>query len=115
MEALLAVAIGVLFGCGIFLMLRRSVLRLIIGLVLLSHGVNLILFLVGRLKKGGIPVQEGLLPPDPSRVTDPLVQALVLTAIVISFGVTAFILVAAYRVHQEYESDDLDELRRLKG
>ena len=110
MEALLSVAIGVLFACGIFLMLRRSLLRLIIGLALLSHGVNLLLFTMGGLTKAAVPVLgEG------SSFADPLVQALILTAIVISFGVTAFILVAAYRIHQEYHTDDLDDLRRLKG
>ena len=124
MEALMSIAIGFMFACGTFLMLRRSILRLIVGIVLLSHGVNLLLFTMGGLKKSpflgnpepAIPV----LSPDPGPIdaslfADPLVQALILTAIVISFGVTAFLLVAGYRAQQEYNTDDLDELRRLRG
>ncbi|MDY6833399.1 MAG: Na(+)/H(+) antiporter subunit C [Chloroflexota bacterium] len=112
MEGLMAIVIGVLFAAGLFLMLRRSLLRLILGVALMSHAVNMLIFVMGGLRRGGIPVgaEEEL-----SGATDPLVQALILTAIVISFGVTALFLVVAYRAHQEHGTDDLDEMRELKG
>ena len=115
-EGLMAIVVGVLFSCGIFLMLRRSLLRVILGIVLLSHGVNLLIFIMGGLRGGAVPVgtQEEVAEAA-SHPTDPLVQALILTAIVISFGVTAMLLVVAYRSHQEHKTDDVDKLRGLKG
>jgi multicomponent Na+:H+ antiporter subunit C len=112
MEGLIAIVVGVLFACGIFLMLQKSFLRLILGLCLMSHGANLLLFTMGGLVRGAIPVGTG---GGVANCTDPLVQALILTAIVISFGVTALLLVVAYRTHQEHNTDDLDELKELKG
>lgn len=124
MEALFAITIGLIFACGIFLMLRGSILRMIMGLCLMSHGVHLLIFVMGGLKKSplfgspdsAIPVVVNT--PNVEQVTrfaDPLVQALILTSIVISFGMIAFLLVAGYRAQQEYDTDNLDELRRLKG
>jgi len=110
MKVLMAIIIGYLFSCGLYLLLGRSLLKVIIGLSLISHASNLLLFLMGGLKKGAIPV----IGETPSH-TDPLVQALILTAIVISFGVTAFLLVVALRAHEEYGSDDLDDMREIKG
>ena len=109
MESLMAIVTGVLFAAGVYLMLRRSLLRLILGLCLMSHGVNLLLFTMGGLARKAAPILGG------EKYTDPLVQALILTAIVISFGVTALLLVVAYRSHQENQSDDIDQSRRLKG
>ena len=112
MEALLSVAIGVIFGTSVYLMMRGSILRLAIGLVLMAHGANLLLFTMGGLRQEGVPVLGMTVP---SGFTDPLVQALILTAIVISFGVTAFLLVVVYRIHQEEGTDGTDDLRRLRG
>lgn len=109
MENLMAIVVGVIFSAGIYLMLRRSLIRIILGISLISHAVNLLLFTMGGLARNAVPVIEG------ESYTDPLVQALILTAIVISFGVTALILVVAYRSHQANRSDDIDESRRLKG
>jgi multicomponent Na+:H+ antiporter subunit C len=109
MENLMAIVVGVMFSAGIYLMLRRSLIRIILGICLLSHGVNLLLFTMGGLARKAVPVLGG------DSYTDPLVQALILTAIVISFGVTALMLVVAYRSHQTNRSDDIDESRRLKG
>jgi multicomponent Na+:H+ antiporter subunit C len=67
---------------------------------------------MGGLVRGVIPVGTG---EEVANCTDPLVQALILTAIVISFGVTALLLVVAYRAHQEHITDDLDELKELRG
>ncbi|GAB4433731.1 MAG: NADH-quinone oxidoreductase subunit K [Chloroflexi bacterium OHK40] len=110
MVLLLAIAIGSLFGGAIYLMLRRSVVKLILGLVLLSHGVNLLIFVMGDgVRRGAPPIvdAQGLPPPG---VADPLVQALILTAIVISFGLTAFVLALAYRANQAVGTDDLDDM-----
>jgi len=111
MVVLLAIAIGSLFGGAIYLMLRRSVVKLILGLVLLSHGVNLLIFVMGDGVRRGVPpivdYETGAIPPG---AADPLVQALILTAIVISFGITAFVLALAYRANHAVGTDDLDDM-----
>ncbi len=108
METVMSVVVGMLFTCGTVLLLKRSLLQVIVGLCLLSHGANLSLIIAGGLKRGGPPILGvGAGPP----FTDPLPQALVLTAIVISFGMTAFALVLAYRTRQECDTDNLDELQ----
>src|SRR5690554_4225670 len=110
MTLLLAVVIGVLYAGGLYMMLRRSMGTLIIGLALLSHAANLLIFTVSGLSRGGPP----LLLPDgtpPAHVSDPLPQALVLTAIVIGFGVLAFAVALMERTYQLTGTDDLDKLR----
>ncbi len=111
METILAVVIGVLYATGIYMMLRRSLVKLIIGLSLLSNGANLLIFTVGRLTRARAPfVPEGadaLQPP----YADPLPQALILTAIVISFGVLGFVVVLFHRAYQTVGTDDLDEMK----
>jgi multicomponent Na+:H+ antiporter subunit C len=110
MELLLAVASGVLYAAGIYLMLRRRLAQLIIGLGLLSNGTNLLIFTAGGLTRGHPPVVPAgvdvLVPP----YADPVPQALVLTAIVIGFGLLAFLLVLAHRVHATVGTDDVDAL-----
>src|SRR4029079_5592854 len=97
MEVLLALSSGVLYAAGIYLMLRRRLAQLIIGLGLLSNGTNLLIFTAGGLSRARQPVVAAgvtvLAPP----YADPVPQALVLTAIVIGFGLTAFSLVLAHR------------------
>lgn len=109
MIVLLAVAIGVLFACAVYLLLRRNVVRLILGLTLLAHGVNLLIFAMSKtgLRAGAPPIDGQV---DPALMTDPIPQALILTAIVISFGITAFLLALAVRTAQTVHSDDLDAL-----
>jgi multicomponent Na+:H+ antiporter subunit C len=107
MEILMAIVAGVLFMAATYLMLSKSLLRIIIGTGLLSHGAHLLILTMGGLKKGAAP----LLGEEASSYVDPLPQALILTAIVISFGVTSFLLVLAYRAYQELGSDDMDQLR----
>ncbi|MGG0474859.1 Na(+)/H(+) antiporter subunit C [Priestia aryabhattai] len=107
MEILMSIAAGILFTAAVYLMLSRSLLRIIIGTGLLSHGVHLLILTMGELKGGSVP----LLGEKASSYTDPLPQALILTAIVISFGVTSFFLVLAYRAYQELGTDDMDKLR----
>ena len=112
MEVLLAVAAGVLYASGTYLMLRRRLAQLIIGLGLLSNGTNLLIFTAGGLTRARPPVvpegAERLVAP----YADPVPQALVLTAIVIGFGLLAFSLVLVHRVHETTGTDDVDEVGR---
>jgi len=107
MEVLMAILSGILFMAATYLILSRSLIRIIIGTGLLSHGAHLLILTMGGLKKGTVP----LLGENAASYTDPLPQALILTAIVISFGVTALFLVLAYRAYQELGTDDMDKLR----
>lgn len=111
METVMAVVVGGLFAAGIYLMLRRSIVKLAIGLVLLSQSANLLIFTAAGFTPGRPPlVPSGeSVPPEP--FADPLPQALILTAIVISFGVLAFTLVLIKRAYQTVGTDDLDEMR----
>ena len=112
MEVLLALAAGVLYASGIYLMLRRRLAQLIIGLGLLSNGTNLLIFTAGGLTRARPPVvPEGSAALEPP-YADPVPQALVLTAIVIGFGLLAFSLVLAHRVHEAAGSDDVDDVGR---
>lgn len=92
MEMVLAIAIGVLTASGIWLLLRPRTFQVILGLSLLSYAVNMFIYAMGRLKVDAPPI-VGTGTVDPSRFDDPLPQALVLTAIVISFAMTALLLV----------------------
>lgn len=105
MELLMIGVIGVLFGCGTYLLLQANLLQIIVGLALFSHGANLALMVSGGLKRGRPPLLTIGAP-----YADPLPQALILTAIVISFGVTAFALVLAFRTKQVCGSNDVDDL-----
>ena len=110
MTALLAIVVGVLYSAGLYMMMRRSIVKLIIGLALLGHAGNLLIFTAGGLTRGAPPlVPEGASAPT-SPVADPLPQALILTAIVISFGVLAFALVLIQRAHRVVGSDDIDAI-----
>ncbi len=112
MLLMFALAIGVIFACGVYLMLRRALLRLVIGLALLTYGVNLLLFAMGDLSRRGAPIID-VTPVE--EMADPIPQALILTSIVISFGVLAFTLALAYRANQVAESDDLVDVEDLEG
>ena len=93
MELIFALAVGILTASGVWLLLRPRTFQVIIGLSLVSYAVNLFIFGMGRLRVGAPPVLDNTDAIDPSRYTDPLPQALVLTAIVISFAMTALFLV----------------------
>jgi multicomponent Na+:H+ antiporter subunit C len=107
----LAIVIGLLYAAGLYLVMRRSMVKLILGLALLAHAANLLIFTVGGLTRGGTPIvprgEDALVPPFP----DPVPEALVLTAIVIGFAVQAFALVLVKRAHRETGTDDMDALR----
>ena len=93
MEIVLAIAIGVLTGSGVWLLLRPRTFQVIMGLSLLSYAVNLFIFCMGRLSIDQEPVLQAGLPPALLHYDDPMPQALVLTAIVIGFAMTALFLV----------------------
>ncbi|WP_208926380.1 Na(+)/H(+) antiporter subunit C [Desulfitobacterium hafniense] len=107
METLMAIVIGILFTIGTYLILSKTLLRIILGTSIIGHGVNLLILTMGGLKKGGPP----LLGLKESLFTDPLPQALLLTAIVINFATTALFLVLSYRTYNVLGSDDLEALR----
>jgi multicomponent K+:H+ antiporter subunit C len=107
-ELLLSIGLGVLAASGVWLLLRARVFDLIVGLTLLSYAVNVFIFLTGRVRVGAPPIVDGKLAPTLASYADPLPQALVLTAIVISFAMTALILVIALRANAETGSDHVD-------
>ena len=109
MEFLLAIVAGVLYATGFYLMLRRRLAQLIIGLGLLSNGSNILIFSAAGVTRGRPPLVAGSAVTAAS-FADPVPQSLILTAIVIGFGVLAFSLVLAHRVHQSVGSDDVDEV-----
>lgn len=110
MDLVLPFAVGSLIAAGLYMMMRRSTIKLLIGLALLSHGANLLIFTAAGLTRGYPPlIPEGEeLPPQP--YADPLPQALILTAIVISFGLLAFSIALVFRSYHVTETDDLDDL-----
>lgn len=110
MELLLAITIGLLYASGIYMMLRRSLVKLIMGIILLGNGVNLLIYLLGRITKGSSPIIPEDLSTFAEAYADPVPQALVLTAIVISFGLQAFAIILIKRVYKVVNTDDLDEL-----
>ena len=103
MELMYALLVGLLTSCGVFLMLRARTFPVVIGLTLLSYAVNLFLFAMGRIGEAVPAVLS-----DRTDYADPLPQALVLTAIVIGFAMTAFALVLALRAQGELDSDHVD-------
>ena len=108
MELMVAIFVGVLTGTGIYLTLRARTFDLVLGLTLLSYAVNLLIFVMGRLTVGRPPILDGSHASTLASYADPLPQALVLTAIVISFAMTALLLVIALVTHAETGSDHVD-------
>lgn len=110
MEALLAVMAGVLYGTGIYLMLRRRLAQLIIGIGLLSHGSNVLILTAAGITRARPPLVAAGDVTVTASYADPVPQSLILTSIVIGFGVLAFALVLADRVHRWAGTDDIDEI-----
>jgi multicomponent Na+:H+ antiporter subunit C len=109
MELLLAITAGVLYATGVYLMLRRRLAQLIIGLSLLSNGSNVLILAAAGVTRGKPPLITAT-STTAAQFADPVPQSLILTAIVIGFGVLAFALVLAHRVHQSAASDDIDTI-----
>jgi multicomponent K+:H+ antiporter subunit C len=110
MELLLAIGIGVMCTCGVYLILRPRTFQVIIGLSLLSYSVNLFIFSMGRLKTDGAPIVKA--GADLAPIADPVPQALVLTAIVIGFAMTALFLVVMLAARGLTRSDHVDGRER---
>ena len=108
MEMVLSAAIGVLAASGIWLLLRPRTFQVIVGLCLLSYAVNLFIFAMGRITLGAPPIMPRAGFIDPTAYTDPLPQALVLTAIVISFGMTAVLVIMALGAYLTAGHDRID-------
>lgn len=110
MNFALSAAVAVLFGTGATLLLKGDLIRIVVGMVLISNAANLFIMASG-LSRGQAPLYP---LEDGAPVSDPLVQAMTLTAIVISFGITALLLSIAYRVYLSVESLELEELEEAE-
>ncbi|MBB4051087.1 multicomponent Na+:H+ antiporter subunit C [Devosia subaequoris] len=111
MEYILAALVGLFIAIGTYLLLSRSVIRMLIGLTIFSNGVLLLIFTAGRLTQEVAPiVPQGLDVPE-GAIANPLPQALILTAIVIGFSMFAFLLVLAFRAYQSLDADNTDTMR----
>ncbi|MCM3398491.1 Na(+)/H(+) antiporter subunit C [Oceanobacillus profundus] len=111
METLITILTGVLVSVATYLILSRSLIRVVLGTAVLSHAAHLLIMTMGGLKTGGVPILGG---EDGEAYVDALPQALILTSIVISFAVTAMSLVLAYRTYQATGTDKLNEMRGIK-
>lgn len=110
MELLLVVLIGILYAAGVYFILRRSMVRLLLGILILGNATNMLIFLLGNITKAKPPIIDASLDRLTGLYADPIPQALILTAIVISFGLTSFAIVLLKRVYALIGSDDLDDL-----
>ena len=110
MEILLAILTGLLYATGVYLILRRSILKFIIGIIFLSNATNLLVFISAGLVQGS----PAFINPDSvvQIKADPIPQALVLTAIVIGFGIVVFTLALKYKFFNTTGTDDLDQLKQ---
>lgn len=107
MALLLAISVGVLIAGGAFMLMRRSLVKLVIGLALLGHAANLLIYAASRPVRGRAPLVEvGNAAPEPP-YSDPLPAALVLTAIVIGFGIISYTIVLIKRAYEDVGTDDL--------
>jgi len=110
MDVLLAILVGVLYTAGVYMLLRRSILKFIIGIIFLSNATNLLVFLAAGL----VPGEPAFIDPTGSArggLADPLPQALVLTAVVIGLGIVVYLLAVKYRLFSATQTDDLDQLK----
>ncbi|EOS54248.1 Na(+)/H(+) antiporter subunit C [Paenibacillus barengoltzii] len=107
METLIVILVGIFVSIGTYLILSKQLLRIVLGASIVSHAVNLLLLTSGGLKRGSAP----LLGEKEAGFTDAMPQALILTAIVINFAVTALVLVLCYRAYQHFGTDDMERLR----
>jgi multicomponent Na+:H+ antiporter subunit C len=112
MEIVLAILVGILFTAGAYMVLRRSILKFIIGIIFLSNATNLLVFLSAGIVAGK-PAFVGETPPTEA-LADPLPQAMVLTAIVIGFGITVYLLALKFKFFKLTGTDDLDQLKNTE-
>ena len=111
MEPLFAILVGLFFSAAVYLLLSKFSIRIMLGIAILGNAVNLLLFTAGRLTREVPPIIPASLDTLPAGAANPLPQALILTAIVISFSFLAFMLVLTYRAYQDLGTDNTDEMR----
>ena len=111
MDFFLAILVGIFIGCGVYLLLSQSVIRMLLGLTVLGNGINLLIFTAGRLTREVAPIVPAGLYTPAGPIANPLPQALILTAIVISFAMFSFLLVLAFRAYQTLDSDNTNTMR----
>ncbi len=111
MEPVFAVLVGLFFAAAIYLMLSKFSIRIMLGIAVLGNAVNLLLFTTGRITREVPPIIPAGMQTLPAGAANSLPQALILTAIVISFSFLAFLLVLTYRAYQDIGTDDTDEMR----
>ena len=113
MEIILAIITGVLYASGVYMIMRRSMVKLILGIILLGNGVNLLIFLLGRITKGEPPIIDSTKKVLEGVYADPVPQALILTAIVVSFGSFSLLLAMVNIASRRYDTVDSDHLTNL--
>jgi multicomponent Na+:H+ antiporter subunit C len=111
MEVILAALVACFVAVGIYQLLSRSLIRMLLGIVILGNGVNLLIFTAGRLTRDVSPIVPAGLEQPAGTIANPLPQALILTAIVIGFAMFSFLLVLAYRTYQSLDADNTDTMR----
>lgn len=111
MEAVFSLLVGLFFAVGIYLMLSKHIIRILLGIAVFGNAVNLLIFTAGRIVREAVPIIPPGLYRLPGPAANPLPQALILTAIVISFSFFAFVLVLAFRAYQETGTDDTVGMR----
>jgi len=112
MEFWLSILTGLLFAAGIYLLLHRDFIKLIIGIVLLGNATAMFVFVAGRVVRNAAPLISDSQGTPPEQYADPLPQAIILTALVISFGIQAFALVLFKRVYDVHDLDQADDLQK---
>jgi len=110
-ETAFAALTGLFFAAGIYLLLSRSIIRMLLGLTLFGNAVNLLIFTAGRITRAVPPIVPAGLETPAGAVANPLPQALILTAIVIGFAMFAFLLVLTYRAYRALNADNTDTMR----
>ena len=111
MEVALTGLVGLFFAAATYLLLSRSIIRMLLGVVVLGNGVNLLIFTLGRLDATTPPIVPWTAYVPSEGAANPLPQALILTAIVIGFALFSFLLVLGYRAYRELNADDTDTMR----
>ncbi|PTX20334.1 multisubunit sodium/proton antiporter MrpC subunit [Pontibacter mucosus] len=112
METLLPLMVGTLFAVGLYFILHRHLFKVILGLILFGLATNLFLFVIGGLTRGGSAIISGEHEVAVEPYADPVPQALLLTAIVIGFGIQAFSIVLIRRVYMTFKSNNVDDLNK---
>lgn len=111
MGLILSILIGLMYAAGVYLLLRRSIVKLILGIIFMGNATNLVIFVAGGLTKASPAFIEAGQTTATNEVADPLPQALILTAIVIGFAITAFALALMYRFYKITGTEDMDEIK----